>query len=100
MFNRLNRFCLVLLLSILSLLALPAAAVPPMIAGGFTHSLYLKADGTVWTLGGNRAGQLGDGSTTNRLSPVVVPGLTGVVAIAVAGGPWRGAQCGRLSADR
>ena len=52
------------------------------IAGGGYHSLALKSDGTVWAWGYNGYGQLGDGSTTNRLTPVPVSGLTGVVAIA------------------
>ncbi|WP_216673601.1 RCC1 domain-containing protein [Pyxidicoccus fallax] len=45
------------------------------------HSLALKSDGTVWAWGANGSGQLGDGSTTNRSTPVQVSGLTGVVAI-------------------
>jgi alpha-tubulin suppressor-like RCC1 family protein len=38
------------------------------------HSVALKADGSLWAWGGNPAGQLGlgDGTTTNRLSPVRV----------------------------
>ena len=35
-----------------------------------------------WSWGYNADGQLGDGTTTNRLSPVQVSGLTGVVALA------------------
>jgi hypothetical protein len=50
-------------------------------AGGF-HSLALKGDGTVWAWGYNRDGQLGDGTTTNRTTPVQVSGLSGVTAIA------------------
>ena len=55
------------------------------IAGGGVHSLALKSDGTVWAWGRNDWGQLGDGSMTNRLTPVPVSGLTGVVAIAGGG---------------
>ena len=33
------------------------------IAGGDTHSLALKDDGTVWAWGDNRYGQLGNGTT-------------------------------------
>ena len=46
------------------------------------YSLALKSDGTVWTWGSNAFGQLGDGTTTNRSTPVQVSSLTGVVAIA------------------
>jgi alpha-tubulin suppressor-like RCC1 family protein len=54
------------------------------IAAGYSHSLALKADGTVMAWGYNSSGQLGDGTTMQRLSPVAVPGLTAVVAIAAA----------------
>jgi alpha-tubulin suppressor-like RCC1 family protein len=39
-------------------------------------------DGTVWAWGYNFFGQLGDGTTTQRTTPVQVPGLTGVIAVA------------------
>jgi alpha-tubulin suppressor-like RCC1 family protein len=45
-------------------------------------SLTLKADGSVWAWGSNEWGELGDGSTTNRLTEVQVVNLSGVVAIA------------------
>ncbi len=57
---------------------------PVSVVGGFTDwchirsSLYLSAairsNGTIWTWGKNDLGQLGDNSTTNRLSPVQVVG--------------------------
>ena len=52
------------------------------IAGGMYHSLALLADGSVRAWGMNGVGQLGDGTTTNRLTPAPVSGLGGVVAIA------------------
>ena len=42
---------------------------------GLGHSLALRRDGSVWAWGRNDAGQLGDGSNTTRLAPVVVQGL-------------------------
>lgn len=62
-------------------------------AGGYAHSagvigghsLALRADGTVWAWGLNNYGQLGDGTTTNRSTPVQVSGLTDVVAIGAGG---------------
>ncbi len=42
------------------------------IAAGANHNLAAKSDGTVWAWGYNSDGQLGDGSTTNRLAPVQV----------------------------
>lgn len=51
------------------------------IAAGAFHSLALKNDGTVWAWGYNGHGQLGDGTTTDRLTPVKVQGLLGPVVI-------------------
>ncbi len=50
------------------------------IATGDNHSIALTADKTVWTWGGNSAGQLG--RTGNGLVPGPVTNLTNVVAIA------------------
>lgn len=50
-----------------------------------------KADGTVWCWGRNQLGQLGSGASdagfdgTAHATPVQVPGLTGVVSVAVGG---------------
>jgi alpha-tubulin suppressor-like RCC1 family protein len=52
------------------------------IAAGDAHSVAVKGDGTVWAWGSNWGGQLGDGTTTDRLEPVQVSGLTDVVAVA------------------
>src|SRR3712207_7610633 len=47
--------------------------------------ISLLADGTVRSWGSNNDGQLGDGTTTDRLAPAAVPGLTGVSAVAAGG---------------
>ncbi|REE96952.1 alpha-tubulin suppressor-like RCC1 family protein [Thermomonospora umbrina] len=54
---------------------------PGAVAGGDGHSLAVKGDGTVWAWGDNDHGQLGDGTTVDRTTPVQVNGLTGVVAV-------------------
>ena len=51
------------------------------IAGGRDHGIAVLADGTVRTWGDNAYGQLGDGTTTTRRTPVAVPGLTGVTLV-------------------
>lgn len=45
------------------------------------HILALKNDGTVWAWGWNYYGQLGDGTTTNRSTPVQVSNLSDVSQI-------------------
>ncbi|HET6993970.1 MAG TPA: hypothetical protein VFI06_03260 [Chitinophagaceae bacterium] len=46
------------------------------IAGGSFHSMAQKSDGSVYTMGGNVFGQLGDGSSVlNRYVPMIVDGL-------------------------
>jgi hypothetical protein len=71
------------------------------IAASDEHNLALKEDGTVWAWGKNNYGQLGDGTTTNRTTPVQVRNapltkkrskvsgtlnnLSGVTAIAAGG---------------
>lgn len=51
------------------------------ISGGYRASLALRPDGTVWSSGDNSHGQLGDGTTSRRTSPVRVGGLDSVVAV-------------------
>jgi alpha-tubulin suppressor-like RCC1 family protein len=47
---------------------------------GWQYTCALKSDGTVWCWGSNALGQLGDGTTENRLSPVQVASLGASVA--------------------
>lgn len=55
------------------------------VAAGASHTLALKTDGTVWGWGYNGLGQLGDGTNTNRVTPVKIPSLANVTAIAAGG---------------
>jgi hypothetical protein len=50
-------------------------------SAGVGHTLVLKENGTVWAWGDNTYGQLGDGTTTDRLTPVQVVGLTNITDI-------------------
>jgi len=45
------------------------------IAGGVEYTITLRRDGTVWAWGFNGVGRLGDGTTTDRWTPVQVQGL-------------------------
>lgn len=54
------------------------------ISAGTLHACALVTGGTVWCWGYNQYGQLGDGTTLHRYTPVQVAGLPGsVMAIAV-----------------
>ncbi len=53
----------------------------PQVSAGGGHVLALKSDGTVWSWGENREGQLGDGTTVDKHTPVKVSGLTDMVAL-------------------
>ena len=63
-------------------LLLASAAIGQTIAGGASHTVILKPDGTVFAFGTNNQGQLGDTTTTTRKSPVQVAGLSDIVAVA------------------
>jgi len=53
------------------------------IAAGMNHCVALKNDGTVWTWGQNKFGQLGNGTKENSSVPVQVVGLSDVKEISV-----------------
>jgi hypothetical protein len=56
------------------------------IAAGLNHSLFLKSDGSLWAMGDNSYGQLGDGITdnnnyeTNRPEQIVASNVTAIAA--------------------
>jgi alpha-tubulin suppressor-like RCC1 family protein len=52
------------------------------IAAGGGHSLFLKSDGSLWGMGANMYGQLGDGTfkNTNRPEQILAGGVTAIAA--------------------
>ncbi len=51
------------------------------ITAGSAHTLFLKSDGTLWAVGWNRYGQLGDGTFINKASPIkIMEGVADVSA--------------------
>jgi alpha-tubulin suppressor-like RCC1 family protein len=50
------------------------------VAAGQYNSLFIKSDGSLWTMGYNNVGQLGDGTTNNAYAPEQLVS-SGVVAI-------------------
>lgn len=67
------------------------------VAGGGNHTCALMASGGLKCWGVNSSGQLGDGTTVRRLTPVSVVGLAGSVSAVVTG---RDFSCARLSDGR
>ncbi len=53
------------------------------VAAGDYHSLFLKNDGTLWAMGLNNCGQLGDGTTTTASTPEQI--ATSVTQVAAGG---------------
>ena len=51
------------------------------VSAGYFHNLALLTGGTVKAWGSNESGQLGDGTLTERDTPVTVSGLTGITKI-------------------
>ena len=54
------------------------------ISSGGSHTSAIRSDGTLWAWGFNVAGQLGDGTTTNKSSPVQV-GYSSWVSVSSGG---------------
>lgn len=42
------------------------------ISVGTNHSIAIKTDGTLWAWGGNYFGQLGDGTTADKIVPTQI----------------------------
>jgi alpha-tubulin suppressor-like RCC1 family protein len=63
---------------------------------GNEHSMYFKADGSLWACGSNGSGRLGDGTTIGRPAPVPVAAAVRACAaggshslyVSAAGGLW------------
>ena len=68
------------------------------VAAGFNHTVALKTNGSLWGWGYNLSGQIGDGSTTERLLPVrigtatnwksVAPGRAHTIGLKTDGSLW------------
>jgi alpha-tubulin suppressor-like RCC1 family protein len=55
------------------------------VAGGYYHAVATKTDGTLWAWGrNNNQGQVGDGTSLSRSSPVQIGALTNWLAVSAA----------------
>lgn len=60
----------------------PLSGVTTKLSASESTSIAVQSTGIVWAWGDNTHGQIGDGSTTNRLVPVQAAGPTGVMQVA------------------
>src|SRR5262245_12034323 len=70
-----------------ALAGMEGLAVQPALAAGQDYSCVVTREGTARCWGDNEYGRLGDGTATDRHTPVAVSGLSGAVAIARRSGP-------------
>jgi alpha-tubulin suppressor-like RCC1 family protein len=70
-----------------------SSATQVAVGAAFGHSCALAGDGTVRCWGSNSYGQLGNGTTTNSLTPVMVSGISTATQISAGGGY----SCARLA---
>lgn len=61
---------------------IPSLSGITAVAAGYSHSLFLKNNGTVWACGGNTYGNLGVGTTIQQNTPIQISSLSGIAAIA------------------
>lgn len=64
----------------------PGILTATEVAVGGSHSLILKADGTVLSAGGDEFGQLGNAGTTSRSTFAAVPGISTATQVAAGSG--------------
>lgn len=66
--------------------SMPGGVTFTAVSAGLYHSLALDTSGNAWAWGDNWTGQLGDGTTADRLTPVAVSMPSGISFIAVSAG--------------
>lgn len=80
-----NFYKKLILLALLIFIEFCNVANAQTIAAGGWHSLVICSDSTVKAFGENASGELGDGSNTDRNSPVTAIGLTGIISVSGGG---------------
>jgi alpha-tubulin suppressor-like RCC1 family protein len=68
-------------LALLRVATMQATPTVVQASAGWYHTLFVESDGSLWAMGANGNGQLGDGTTTERHVPVMIE-PSNVVAVA------------------
>lgn len=74
-------------LSPVQVTGLSGRTIVDLSSGASTHTFARDSTGTVWAWGLNSQGQLGDGTTTNRTTPVSIPGLSALSLVDLTAAP-------------
>ena len=74
-----------------------ATAIAVSSTSNLGHSCALLSDNTIKCWGDNDYGQLGDGTTTDRSTPVLVSSISTATSVSVGGGSEEGHSCSLLS---
>lgn len=77
----------------------PVSACAADVAVSQDHRCVIRTDGALLCWGSNYSGEVGDGTMTMHDTPVQVPGLAGVVAVAVAGSSISGSASYTCAVD-
>lgn len=76
----LRRFALLLVAGFLAFFSRGEAQPVTSVAAANSGIMFIRTDGTLWAMGYNSSGQLGDGTTINRNAPVQVANAVSSVA--------------------
>jgi len=62
------------------------------VSAGYRHNAAIRTDGTLWAWGRNARGELGDDTTTARVTPVQIGTASGWASVSVGGQQGAGAE--------
>ena len=80
-----QKYCFHLPVIFFSLFYQSALFSDQTISEGYQHRLFLKEDGSLWAMGANSYGQLGDGTNTDKNSSSLEIESIGIIAVSASG---------------